>query len=97
VLSVGPSTVTTSTATGQTSFTSFIATGLTQIVNETIIYAPQVAIATGIQYMSGAVSTNSYQYWGSGVFTNTTQFDGLVITPASGTITAQYRIYGLAD
>lgn len=97
VLSAGPSTVATSTATGQTSFTSFIATGQTQIVNETIIYAPQVAIATGIQYMSGAVSTNSYQYWGSGVFTNTTQFDGLVITPVSGTITAQYRIYGLAD
>ena len=96
VISAGAS-VSTSTATGQTSFTSFIATGQTQIVNETIIFAPQVAIATGIQYMSGAVSTNSYQYWGSGVFTNTTQFDGLVITPASGTITAQYRIYGLAD
>lgn len=96
ITSAGAS-VSTSTATGQTSFTSFIATGQTQIVNETVIYAPQVAIATGIQYMSGAVSTNSYQYWGSGVFTNTTQFDGLVITPASGTITAQYRIYGLAD
>jgi hypothetical protein len=97
VTSAGPSTVTTSTATGQTSFTSFLATGQTQIVNETVIFAPQVAIATGIQYISGAVSTNSYQYWGSGVFTNTTQFDGFVVTPVSGTITAQYRIYGLAD
>ena len=97
VTSAGPSTVSTSTATGQTSFTSFCATGQTQIVNETVIFAPQVAIATGIQYLSGAVSTNSYQYWGSGVFTNTTQFDGLVMTPQSGTITAQYRIYGLAD
>ena len=97
IISAGASTVTTSAATGQTSFTSFMATGLTQIVNETVFFAPQVAIATGIQYMSGAVSTNNYQYWGSGVFTNTTQFDGLVITPVSGTITAQYRIYGLAD
>jgi hypothetical protein len=97
IISAGASTVTTSVATGQTSFTSFMATGQTQVTNETIIYAPQVAIATGIQYMSGAVSTNSYEYLGSGVFTNTTQFDGLVITPVSGTITAQYRIYGLAD
>lgn len=97
IVSVGPSTVTTSAATGQTSFTSFIATGLTQIVNETIIYAPQVAIATGLQWLSSAVSTTNYQYWAGGVFTNTTQFDGLVITPVSGTITAQYRIYGLAD
>ena len=97
IISAGASTVTTSAATGQTSFTSFMATGLTQVVNETVFFAPQVAIATGIQYMSGAVSTNNYQYWGSGVFTNTTQFDGLVITPVSGTITAQYRIYGLAD
>ena len=97
MVSVGASSVGTSVATGQTSFTSFMATGLTQIVNETIIYAPQVAIATGLQWLSSAVSTNNYQYWAGGVFTNTTQFDGLVITPVSGTITAQYRIYGLAD
>jgi hypothetical protein len=97
IISAGASTVTTSAATGQTSFTSFMATGQTQVTNETTIFAPQVAIATGVQYMSGAVSTNSYEYLGSGVFTNTTQFDGFVITPVSGTITAQYRIYGLAD
>ena len=97
IVSSGASSVSAANATGQTSFASFMATGLTQVVNETIFYAPQIAIATGIQYMSGSVSTNPYQYWGSGVFTNTTQFDGLVITPVSGTITAQYRIYGLAD
>ena len=93
----GASSVSASNANSQTSFASFMATGLTQVVNETIIYAPQVAIATGIQYMSGANSTSPYQYWGSGVFNNTTQFDGFTVIPASGTITAQYRIYGLAD
>jgi hypothetical protein len=92
-----PAGISRTNSTGQTSFTSFMATGITQITNETIIYAPQVAIATGIQWQSGTLSTNAYQYIGAGVFTNTTQFDGLVITPASGTITAQYRIYGLAD
>ena len=93
----GASSVSASNANSQTSFASFMATGLTQVVNETIIYAPQVAIATGIQYMSGANSTSPYQYWGSGVFNNTTQFDGFTVIPASGTITAQYRVYGLAD
>jgi hypothetical protein len=96
MISAGAS-VSTSVATSQTSFTSFMSTGLTQVVNETVIFAPQVAIATGINYMSGSVSTNSYQNLGSGVFNNTTQFDGFTVIPASGTITAQYRVYGLAD
>ena len=96
MISAGAS-VSTSVATGQTSFTSFMSTGLTQVVNETVIFAPQVAIATGINYMSGSVSTNSYQNLGSGVFANTTQFDGFTVIPASGTITAQYRVYGMAD
>jgi hypothetical protein len=96
IISAGAS-VGTSSATGASSFTSFMATGLTQVVNETIIYAPQVAIATGIQYLSSSVSTSPYQYFAGGAFTNTTQFDGFTIIPLSGTITAQYRIYGLAD
>lgn len=97
IISSGASTVTSATSTGATSIISFMATALTQVTNETIFYAPQVAIATGVQFMSTSISTNPYQYLGSGVFTNTTQFDGFTIIPLSGTITAQYRIYGLAD
>ena len=80
-----------------TSFTKNFASGTTQIVSEITFFAPQVAIATGINSTSTSLSTSSFQRIFGCVFTNTTQFDGFILTPTSGTITVHYRLYGLAD
>ena len=89
--------ITRSSGSGNTVFHSTLASGTIKIVHESIFFAPQVAIATGYQAMSTSLSATFYQYLYGGSFANTTQFDGFIFTPSSGTITLNYRLYGMAD
>jgi hypothetical protein len=63
------------------------------------VFKPNVASKT---YISGTknlfkYSTQFYQGDFSGLFNNTTVFDGFTIYPASGTITGTIRIYGYTN
>jgi|LakMenE18May11ns_1017448.scaffolds.fasta_scaffold9485640_1 hypothetical protein len=89
--------ITRTALTGQTSLRGILECGTTQMVLEANFYAPQVAIATGYISQGGAMSSSNYQRFTAATFTNTTQFDGVIFSPGSGTFTIQYRLYGLAD
>lgn len=82
---------------GATLLNSSLAGGTIRIVYEATFYAPQAAENTGYQSISSSMTTTPYQYLTGGTFTATTQFDGFIMTPTSGTITVTYRLYGLAD
>lgn len=64
------------------------------------IYAPQVAVRTGI---SGTITTARATNVGigggflGGDFAGTTQFDGFSLIASTGNVTGSYRVYGLAD
>lgn len=58
------------------------------------IYKPNVAIATGWQSFSIYNSATQSINFVCGRHTTATAYDGLVITPASGTVTATMYVYG---
>lgn len=63
-----------------------------------VFMAPQVVIASHVKTeLQGWGSSTAGATWTMGTFNNTNQFDGFVITPSAGTITATYSIYGLRN
>jgi len=62
------------------------------------IYNPQASARTG--FSSGPSNdggTSAFTYINSGLFTNTTQFDGFTLSTSNGNLTGTVRVYGYKD
>ncbi len=66
------------------------------------VFSPNVATSTtphiihGMSHYNGTSAANSSNvpYWGAGSYTTADNFDGLIITPGSGNMTGNIKIYG---
>lgn len=61
-------------------------------------FSPQIAQQTGIQsHATGRFSASRHIHLVSGIQSNSTQFDGFSIYPASGNITGTIKVYGYGN
>jgi hypothetical protein len=79
---------------GTTEWSVGLASSTEQVGQCYIVHSPNKAEDTSTEYMNTYYAGSIF---GSGIQTDSTQFDGFSFYPASGTVSAIIRVYGLAN